>query len=207
MLRKTILILIMLFQLPAPFALAANAEVLGRTYPIIEKDALQEIEEKVKAVNWDSIIKKSREKAVENYRPGDLKNLPRSTQTKSYLVDMTYEMEFDVPDGRGGILYPKGYAFNPLDYKTFSSTLIVIDGTDPDQVEWFKHSPYTHALSTKLLLSDGAHLEAADVLDRPVFYLNEIIAKRFQLQAVPSVVKQNGRYMEVQQIDVDSIKK
>jgi len=26
---------------------------------------------------------------------------------------MTYTTEIDVPDGKGGVLYPKGYTFNP----------------------------------------------------------------------------------------------
>ena len=42
---------------------------------------------------------------------------------------MTYTTEIDVPDGKGGILYPKGYTFNPLEYLTYSKTIIVINGS------------------------------------------------------------------------------
>ena len=75
--------------------------------------------------------------------------------------------------------------------------------SDPDQVDWFKDSSYSAAFNTKLLLSDGNHQDTAKKLERPVFYLNEKIAFRLQLQAVPSVVAQSGRYMEVRQIDVN----
>jgi conjugal transfer pilus assembly protein TraW len=203
MVQKSILITVGLVMLVCQFALASSDNVLGRTYPIAEKDALQEIEDQAKTVDWKKAITEGKKEAVKKYQPPDLKRLPRVEEAKSYLVDMSYTLEIDVPDGKGGILYPKGYRFNPLDYMSLTSTIVVIDATDPDQTDWFRKSSYSKGINTKLLLSDGNHHDTAKDLGRPVFYLNDKIASRFNLQAVPSVVAQNGRYMEVRQIDVD----
>lgn len=186
---------------------AANPAVLGRTYEIREKDALQAIEDAAKKVDWQKVFNEKKMEAFKKYQPKDLRRLPRATEDASYMVDMTYTLDIDVPDGRGGILYPKGYTFNPLEYVKYPGTIVVIDASDEEQVDWFNNSEYARMMQTRLLISDGAHYDAAEAVDRPVFYLREKMADRFKLRAVPSVVKQNGKYMEVQLINVDTAKK
>jgi conjugal transfer pilus assembly protein TraW len=115
---------------------------------------------------------------------------------------MTYSLDFDIPDGKGGILYPKGYQFNPLDYVPFNQTLVVIDGEDPDQVDWLKASPLVKRPDTLILLTGGAFSEIGQGLGRAVFYATRQIVKRFQLKAVPSVIRRDGRMMEVEEIEI-----
>ncbi len=43
---------------------------------------------------------------------------------------MTFTLGNDIPDGKGGVLYPKGYAFNPSNYLSLTSLLVVIDSDD-----------------------------------------------------------------------------
>jgi len=68
--------------------------------------------------------------------------LPSALEDSIRTVDMTYTTEFDVPDGRGNILYPKGYVFNPLEYVYLPNMLVFINGGKKDQVEWFNSSAY-----------------------------------------------------------------
>lgn len=190
-----------------PASYAAKPMVLGKTYKIKEKDALLEIEERAKSVDWQKTFNEERLNAIKRYQPKDLTRLPRATETHAYFVDMTYTLDMDVPDGKGGILYPKGYTFNPLDYVTYPGVIVVIDASDSDQIAWFERSPYAAGIQTRLLICDGSHYDAAQVFRRPVFYLNEKIASRFQLKAVPSVIRQNGDKMEVRQYDVTVVEK
>ena len=115
-------------------------------------------------------------------------------------MDLTYTLDQDIPDGKGGVLYPKGYTFNPLDYAGLRSVIVVINGSDPSQVNWFKNSIYFEDFKTRLILSDGSYYDLSEKFKRPVFYLMEPMANRFQLKAVPSVVSQKGRYLEVSEI-------
>lgn len=182
--------------------LPAQAKVIGtvgQVYPIAERDALTEIEERAKAVNWRSILDKEK---PEDFRPSNLVQLPRAQHDRSFLVDMTYTLEFDVPDGRGGILYPRGYRFNPLDYVPFNQTLVVLDGDDPEQVDWLKRSSLLSEPGSQILLIQGAFSRVGEQLGRAVFYADRRILERFNLVAVPSVISRKGRLMEVKEIEI-----
>ena len=170
----------------------------GRTYPIAEKDALTEIEERARQVDWNKVLDK---KKLENYQgPPDRESLPQAKRNRNFLVDMTYTTEIDVPDGKGEILYPKGYTFNPLDYVTYPKTIVVINGNDRGQVAWFKDSEYNQRLDVTLLITEGAFGTISKQIDRTVSYANNKIISRFQLKAVPSIIRQKGRLMEVSEV-------
>jgi conjugal transfer pilus assembly protein TraW len=170
----------------------------GTTYRITERDALAEIEERARQVDWSKVLDKRK---VENYQgPPDKASLPRAKRNRSFPVDMTYTTEIDVPDGKGGILYPKGYTFNPLDYVSYPKTLVIINGTDPDQVKWFAASEYDKRLDVTLLLTEGSFGAVSKRISRPLFYADRKIVERLKLKAVPSVIKQKGRLMEVTEV-------
>ena len=182
-------------------ASSVHAKVIGTygtTYRITERDALAEIEDRARQVDWNKVLDKRK---VENYQgPPDKASLPRAKRNRSFPVDMTYTTEIDVPDGKGGILYPKGYTFNPLDYVTYPKTLVVIDGTDPEQVKWFAASEYDKRLDVKLLLTEGSFGAVSKRISRPLFYADSKMIERLRLKAVPSVIKQKGRLMEVTEL-------
>lgn len=186
----------------AIFASAAGKHLgtVGRTYTIAEPDALKEIQMAAAKVDWDKALdRKQSLERVKRYRPADTKHLPRARQNRTFLVDMTYTLDRDIPDGKGGILYPKGFTFNPLDYLSLTSTLVILDGSDPRQVKWFASSPHANDQRTKLIITEGDYHELIKTLGRPVFYLPHELADRLKLTAVPSVVKQLGAKMQVQQ--------
>ncbi len=93
---------------------------VGRVYPIAEKDCLNEIREKAKKLDWEKIRDESIEMA-KNYKPENLVKLPKATQDKTFLVDMSYTLGNDIPDKDGKIIYHKGYRFNPLEYIDYSN--------------------------------------------------------------------------------------
>ena len=180
--------------------LAKNQGEVGRTWPIAEKDALTEIEAKARQVEWRKVLER---KKVEQYRgPPDKGSLPRAKRDRTFPVDLTYTTSIDVPDGKGGILYPQGYTFNPLDYVTYPKTLVVINGNDPEQVQWLAASEYATWLDVMLLLTEGSYRFVAKRVSRPVFYADRKIIERFGLKAVPSIIRQKGRLMEVSEIDI-----
>lgn len=185
---------LLLFSLPV---FAGDLGTVGKTYPIAERDSLSELEDRARRIDTKKMLAKVN---PEKYRPGNLKNLPRASKARTYQVDMTYTVQEDIPDGKGGILYPRGYTFNPLDYMPFRKTLVIIDATDPQQVTWFTGSRYKSDPAVMLLLTDGAARKVQRRVRRPVFYATEPIVKRFLLSAVPSVIRAKGSRMEVEEI-------
>jgi conjugal transfer pilus assembly protein TraW len=173
---------------------------VGAVYPIAEPDSLAEIREKAAKVDWKKVFDKEKlTRKVRNFKPKDLKRLPAARRDRAFLSDLTYTLDVDIPDGKGGILYPKGYTFNPLDYLRFRRTIVVINGNDCRQVEWFRKSPWNKDTNVMLLLTDGGYFELGKRLRRPVFYASALIVDRLGLKAVPSVVRQQGRFMEVRE--------
>ena len=176
---------------------------MGQVYPIVEPDALAEIRATAGRVNWQKALdpKKTRT-AIQRFRPHNLHHLPAAKADKVFQVDMTFTVASDIPDGKGGVLYPKGYTFNPLDYLRLTSVLVVIDADDHRQVEWFKASPHATDYHTRLLLSGGDYYDLSRELNRPAFFLMDDVAKRLHLAAVPSVVRQSGKKLEVTEVRV-----
>jgi len=195
------LLIAIVLTLCVVYAQAKDLGSFGKTYPIAEKDALVEIEEKARLVDWKTVLDK---KKPEKYQPPDKIHLPRATKNQTRFVDMSYTAEMDVPDGKGGILYPKGYSFNPLEYVTYPKTIVVINGKDKKQVKWFKTSEYSKRIDVMLLLTEGSFPDIAKQIDRNVFYANEKIIRRFQLKVVPSVVRQSRKNMEILEIVPES---
>ncbi|MRR34080.1 hypothetical protein EG829_05165 [bacterium] len=200
----TLLISILVLSLlPSSHAQAKDLGNYGATYPIAEPDSLTELKEKAAQVDWKRHLNPEKlTRKVRNFRPSDLKRLPAARRDWVFLSDLSYTLDVDIPDGKGGILYPKGYTFNPLDYLSFRRTIVVINGKDRRQVAWFRKSPWNKDMNVTLLLTDGGYFELGKRLRRPVFYASALIVDRLGLKAVPSVVRQNGRFMEVREYAV-----
>lgn len=182
----------------------------GNTYSIKEKDAMVEIEEKIKKVDVEK-IRKEFEAKMRNYKPSDLVSLPSASKSFTYFVDMTYTLDTDIPmvgaDGKvQGILYPKGYTFNPLEYMPADPPpLTIFNGANAKEREWVKrklkeNDPIIN--KSMLLATQGDFIKLANELKRPVYYLKEIMAERLQLKNTISVVYREKNRMRV---DVHSV--
>ena len=77
---------------------------------------------------------------------------------------------------------------------------MIIDGADLEQVKWFAASEYDKRLDVTLLLTGGSFGAVSKKISRPLFYADRKIVERLKLQAVPSVVRQRGRIMEVTEV-------
>ncbi|MBU0993393.1 MAG: hypothetical protein KJ737_12940 [Proteobacteria bacterium] len=178
--------------------------VYGNSYPIVEKDGITALEDLSKGVSIQDLIDKEEvQKKIVGFRP-ETTHLPKSIEEREFLVDLSYSLSFDIPDQDGNIIYPKGYTFNPLKYVTNPRIYVVIDGEDPDQINWFKGSPYYDNAGVTLLITQGSYTELVEDLDRPVFYALKKITDRFQLEHVPSIVRQNGEYMHVREVTCET---
>lgn len=200
---STVLLLILSVQVFAQQTLPRE----GRIYPISEPDMLEELRTKAASVDWNKIVDKEKQKEkIKNFKPETLVSLPTAKQDRAYLVDMTYTLDVDLPDGKGGLLYPKGYSFNPLDYTQLRGKLIVIDGSDPRQVAWFDASPYRDDINIKLLLTGGSYYQLMEKFRRPVFYYMQPMAIRLQVEAVPAIVEQAGKMLKVTEVGLEKRK-
>ncbi len=187
-------------------AVARDLGTFGAVYDIVEKDALKEVEEKAKSVDFSKAVDRNAlVKKAKTFTPEDVKEMKAispARKDRTFLVDMTYTLERDIKDDKGNIVYPAGYTFNPLTYVSYPRTLVILNGKRPEDVRWFKESSYAKDAQVTLLLTDGPYSELSRSLKRPVFYASAKLIEVFRIQAVPSVVRQSGTYMEVTEVRI-----
>ena len=196
---KVFIFILVFGFLPASFSSGKNLGAIGRTYPIVEPDLVEEIKA---AIDYEKLAKVMAEQR-RNYQAKDIHALPTVKRDRTFLVDMTYTLDHDIPGENGQIMYRRGINWNPLDYVSLQGPLVVINSEDEKQVEWFLKSPYNKNRQVKLLISAGFAAPLMKQLDRPVFYLTKTIADRLQLAAAPCVITQNGKKMMVQEVKID----
>lgn len=177
---------------------AKNMGTIGTTYSIVEPDLVEEVKAKVDQEKLARFMAEQRQK----YKPKDILALPTARANRMFFVDMTFTLDHDIHGENGEIMYQRGLSWNPLDYVS-PPELVVINGEDAKQVDWFEKSPYYKNIKIKLLLSAGYAAPLIKQLDRPVFYLTKVIADRLQLAAAPCVITQNEKKMMVKEVKID----
>ena len=198
--RSEVLILALLLAgvSPARAGEIVRLEPVGPTSAVIDTDLGEALRQRAVRVDVEQL-----RHAQARYQPANLHALPRATKDSSITVNLSHTLEEDVQDANGQVLYPRGFTFNPLRYVSLSGALVVIDGSDPEQVAWFKDSPYGSNRRAVLLLSGGLAAPLRDELRRPVAYLTEDIARRLQLRAAPSVVMEHDQHLTVREVRID----
>lgn len=166
-----------------------RSETIGRTYDIIEVDALTEIEAKVATTAFDPGVFGD-EKDWSALRSA---NLPLALKPAVREVIPFFTLTFDIPDGDGNILYPEGYTFNPLEYLTLHGRLIVVNES---QLDWALGQA---SMGDMVLLSGSNPLEATRRVGQAIFKLEDQVRDRFDLRYVPSIVRQDGARLIIEE--------
>jgi len=81
----------------APSA-AKDLGVVGKTYTVAERSAVEEMKERASRVDWKKLLSKVQ---PGEYRPANRVALPRASKPATRLVDLTYTLDMDIPDGKG----------------------------------------------------------------------------------------------------------
>lgn len=181
---------------------------LGDTFDFKEKDFIEEIESKI-VDNKDLINAKLKtfrtdaKNKVKKWKPKDDVKLARATKSKVFYPDQTYTNPNDITDNDGKIIYKKGFQFNPLNYITLPYTMVVIDATDDDQLQWLVDNNMTDNLKYKILITDGVFMDVSKTIGSPVFECKKEIVEKFKLEATPSLITQIQNTMRVEEICIN----
>jgi conjugal transfer pilus assembly protein TraW len=178
---------------------AARTSTIGRTWPIVEPDAMSEIEARV--------ARQPASMAAE-FGPRSswsaLKAAPLGIAQRNRVRSVVpfYTLEFDVTLPGGKVLYPKGYTFNPLSYVSLPQRLVVVH---PGDLAW---AVRTAALTDWVLLTAGGGakddaLSLGEKLNRPIFILEERVKQRLGLTVAPVIVRQVGERLELTEVRLE----
>ncbi|WP_459203441.1 type-F conjugative transfer system protein TraW (plasmid) [Ralstonia pseudosolanacearum] len=189
-----------------PAAYAANLGAIGQTYPIGEESALEMIMKKLREKERSGELKKLQEQAIQRSM-GSIKNMKpvdgitSVTERSQRLIDptVTYTKPVTTDDGR--IVIPAGTRINPLDMTGLTKTLVFFDGRDAAQREAVRKLVAQGPARVKPILVAGSWLDLTKAWKTQVFYdQHGSLTKRFGITAVPSVIRQQGKMLLLDEI-------
>ncbi len=180
--------------------------VIGKTYPIREKDLLVVIEEKLQqkqqSGELEQLQKDSQDK-TEAYiqRPPSVAAIPRTTENAVRYFDPSITVPYAMRDAKGAILHPAGTRVNPLDYVDLHSSLLFFDSDDPVQLNWVRGFINMPDVKVKLVLVLGSPGESMEKLKRRVaFDQGGHLVHKLGIRQVPAMVTQEGKRLRIDEL-------
>lgn len=158
------------------YASNTNNEIfVGETHEFAEKDMLEAIQQHIEdnkpqimqRVDQESVKQKEK---IKNYQPKGLIELEPALRDRVFYPDMQYTLDKDIIGADGNVIYKKGFTFNPLEYTNLTYGIVVINGNNRNEVEWFKNSKYANTIAYRLLITNGNYYDLIKELNQQVFY-------------------------------------
>lgn len=181
-----------------------DGQVIGPTFEIEEPNVLEMIRQRVAAHDWTADVERVKQNLLTKTTTGQA--LPAATRDASYLVDLTIVNNQTLQGATGEVFAAAGTTVNPFDYMTTSKRYIFIDANDERQLaqalEWREQFPYTTIITTIPLQSVEARSAALNLLQQPIYEINQTLIQRFKLNSVPSIAYQEGRMLRVDVVAV-----
>ncbi len=177
-----------------------DAGTAGTVWPIAETDISQTFREIAgKNFDRDRYVSEA-EKKIREYKV-ETPDIPRADKDSVRLVDLSYTVSEDVYAG-GAVIRKKGTVLNPLENMKLSRTYVIMNGADTEQTEWWKNCGLGNQYNTVLLITGGYAFEVMEKVGRQIYYATSEIITKFQVTALPAVIRQKYDMLEVRQIDI-----
>lgn len=175
----------------------------GRVFEIAEKELLADMQERAEKVDWEGLKSGAVQRFVDNL---NFVELPNAKETKTRMFDPSVVLSYDVnlPDGR--ILAKEGTRINPLKYSPFRKKMIVFDGTNPKHLAFVAKEIKLAGDTQPLILITNRFEKTRELdgfqkiynrLDRHIYLLQEDVASRFALTALPTTIVQKGDFLQI----------
>ncbi|MFA6396544.1 MAG: hypothetical protein WCW84_11315 [Sulfurimonas sp.] len=165
--------------------------LFGATYKLVEPDILSEVESRKDRVV--SEVSKQSKREMEEFKKLKGETLTKATKTYAYYVDPTYTLAQDIPrvdrDGHTiGVLYPKGYTFNPLNYIQISPPpIVVFNACDKKEVSLVKQ--LTANRPDAMYASSGCEIEDFPKdIGHQMYLVTKEMKEKFNLKSTVSVI-------------------
>jgi len=200
-----------IFLIIIAFAVPLFAKDLGRfgtTYGIAEKDIITEIEKRASETDWQGKFESEKDRLRKEAGIASMP-LPPAEKDRSYYVDMTYTLDKNIPkvDTSGkitGVLYSKGFTYNPLDYADITETYVILNGTREAELRWFDKY-YKDDYRAYPIITEGDAFDVAEKLGRGVFKLDAQFRDRFEIENTVSVIYEDFS-RKMMRVDVIKVK-
>lgn len=162
----------------------SQERIVGKTYPILEPNPFDEIATRAAKIDIEQIGKDAIKKQA-FIKQLKANTLPRTTESTVRTIIPQAKAFADIYGPNGAILYPKGFTFNPLEYRSFIGRIIVMDQEDIGLFEVKRNDT--------VIINEGDIRQSINLLGQPAFILDKLTASSLtELRAVPTIIEQDG---------------
>lgn len=187
---------------------ATDLGTLGPIYPIREQSFLEQIEQRVRALEASGELKKmERETIARNTdrvnNPAPVEGLATGTRARTKYFDPTFMLDRNVFDHEGRLMYPAGTRKNPLEVVSWTRKLLFFDARDPRQVAAARALIARYGEdAVKPVLVGGSHLELARTWKLRTYYDQAgVLVRKFKITQVPALVSQEGMRLRIDELE------
>ena len=181
---------------------AVDFGVIGKTWEIKERDAVEEIQDNLKVMekagqldDHNQIIKEKVEERVRNPKP---LNIKRTEVARVFSYDPSIILNEDLKDAKGVIFYKKGTRVNPLDTVSMKYELIFFDARDDEQLDYAVSRYNKSEIKPKLILTGGSLVDIEEKYKIDAYFDQKgVLIKKFGIHQVPAIVVQDGKVLSI----------
>lgn len=194
-------------------ALCLTGLFANNTYEIKEQDFISEIESKKDIVASKLEEEKNRQsEKIENYTGEILSKAPISN---IFTIDPTFTLDKDIPKYNKvgqqiGVLYKKGYKFNPIEYMTIvPPNMLVFNACDEKEGNYINTLIKQYESNSKDYMLVNSGCKNKDVktssFSKKVYFLTKEMIDKFQLKHTVSIISVNKdkKRIVVEEVNVD----
>lgn len=190
---------------------ATDLGTLGPTYPIAEPHLLQQIAQRLGALQQSGELAKleqaARSRGTHTVRhPPPVEAVRATTMPRSFRLDPSIVLAENIVGPRGELLFAAGTRANPLDVVALSRPLLFFDARDPRQVQQARalvEGQRGQPGRPRPVLTGGSYLDLMQAWGVPVYYDQlGLLTRRLGIAQVPALVSQEGRQLRVDELEV-----
>lgn len=172
--------------------------VVGTVYEVSEPNLIDVMRKKVLEVDWQEKTKGAHQRYLNNL---EFVNLPVADKTKTLRVTPMNRLTRELKVPNTDLVYPAGLQFNPLEYHSFRTFIVVFDATDPAQLQLASRLADEKSevrpvslITTKIPRHEGFKWlgETEKSIGFPIFLLKKDFARTLNVRSVPSTVEAEG---------------
>lgn len=189
-------------------AQAKDLGVRGVVYPVIEKNLLTMIHQRLADMQESGELEKINQEIVSTAkekisRPDGVMGITGATKNKEWIFDPSWTVSKDIFDHKGQLVASKGQVVNPLNLVSLSETLVFIDSDSKKEIEYIKNIVLPNQDNLKVILVNGSVLEAVEALNMPVYFDQKgVLVNRFDIEHTPAIVLQKDNVLQIQEVAI-----
>jgi conjugal transfer pilus assembly protein TraW len=176
---------------------------LASTFEIEEESFLTMIQRRVEQARVDGkleVLEEDVKKRVKErvMTPVPVQGLQKTQEERSWYFDPSITLDHDIRDHKSNLIHPKGTTLNPLSVLSWRHPMILIDGSDEEQVSWAVSQVKSGG---KIVLTKGSPITLFRKTGQR-FYFDQggKITQRFQIKQIPARITQEGQKLLIEEV-------